>query len=66
MPTEPSFNQPVHTLCPSCGRPSARCSECGKKFYAQRVDALTCSQVCRTARSRRLSARRAKGQKVES
>jgi len=32
-----------------------RCEACKRSFYAARVNARTCSNACRTARSRRLT-----------
>lgn len=51
----------THETCPECGRPANRCSECNKRFYSARGDAITCSDACRMMRSRRLRARKAKG-----
>ena len=66
MNHDPESKPPVMSVCPSCGRPATRCSECGKKFYPQRIDALTCSDHCRMARSRRFRDMKARGKAVES
>jgi len=42
-------------VCPACGRPVQRCAECNKVFYPNRPDALTCSDICRVHRFRRLA-----------
>ena len=52
-----------NTVCSACGRPMAKCHECGKKYAPVRSDSLTCSGACRISRHRRMQKARYHAQK---
>lgn len=47
-------------VCPTCGTPVVKCSECGKEVPNLNGEAITCSNRCRQRRFRRLQHQKAR------
>lgn len=56
-------------ICPRCGGPVRNCVVCGRMMDHRRSNKLTCSEICRKAKSRiklRLRDKRRKEQAMEN